>query len=183
MPFKYWEMRGWPDSFKNPLIIIVMALDKALQAAHKPLYKHSFRYILCKNANTVHICNIGIHIPWCSIYDPSSEYQFISTFGCRSPRTCDNVSNFWRNACVLECLHNWMANSFIFVYSRFCTDLFYGKVKMFGGGSTGEFTSNFTIMGNQTCFLPWYNHDPWGLFLHYFRQKCSYKAKWKCIEI
>ena len=119
-------------------------------------------------------CNIGIHIPWCSIYDPSSEYQFISAFDYRSPRICDNVSNFWWNTCVSQCLHNWMANNFIFLYSGFCTDLFYGKVNLFGGSSTGGFTSNFTIMGNQTCFLPWYNHDPWGLLLHYFCQNCSY---------
>ena len=44
-------MRGWYDSFMNPLI--VATLDNALRAAHKPLYKHLFRCIPCKNANTV----------------------------------------------------------------------------------------------------------------------------------
>ena len=51
MPFKYWEMRGRSDSFINPLI--VTTLDNALRAAHKPLYKHPFRYMPCRNANTV----------------------------------------------------------------------------------------------------------------------------------
>ena len=51
MSFKYREMRGWSDSFINPLI--VTALENALRAAPKPLSKHPFRYIPCKNANTV----------------------------------------------------------------------------------------------------------------------------------
>ena len=99
----------------------------------------------------VHICNIGIHIPIC-ICHLSSEYRFISPFGCRSPRIFDKVSNFSRNGCVLECLpDNWIANNFIFGYNGCCIDLFHSKVKRFGRSSTGKFTSNFTIMGYQTC--------------------------------
>ena len=43
-------MRGWSDSFINSLIVTI--LDNALRAAHKPLYKHPFRYIPCQNPNT-----------------------------------------------------------------------------------------------------------------------------------
>ena len=44
-------------------------------------------------------------------------------------------------------------NNSIFVYNGCCIGLFRGKVNIFDGSSTGEFTSNCTIMGNQTCIF------------------------------
>lgn len=44
-------MRVLSDSFMDPLI--VTTLNNALTAVHKPIYKHQFRYIPCKNAKTV----------------------------------------------------------------------------------------------------------------------------------
>ena len=135
MPFKYWEMRGWFNKFMNPLIVTALynPFLVTYHARMPALYSH----------------RIGIRISWCSIYNPSSEYRLVSIFGCHFPPICDNVRIFWWNICVSKGFpDNWMAHSFIFGYNGCYTDLFDGKVKKFGGSSTGKFISNHTIMGN-----------------------------------
>ena len=51
IPFRYLEIIGWSEGFKNPLMHT--ALDRALLAPHSPLHRQSLVYIPCKNDSTL----------------------------------------------------------------------------------------------------------------------------------